>query len=105
MDEERYDAERKLAGDLSVLSTPATSARLAGTGVAQVLEAFRTESPDDPLWTGVQSIEPGQGHVDVTFKEALEPRPLPVGDVQVECHLYDEEALAKAAASRSTPSA
>jgi hypothetical protein len=102
---EQFEAERREVGDLSALSTPSTTARLPGAGAAPVLESFRAESPDDPLWKGVKRIEPAEGHVDVEFNEGLEPRPLQVGDVQVECHLYDEEALRKAEALRGEPAA
>jgi peptide/nickel transport system ATP-binding protein len=96
MDEARYESERKLVGDLSSLATPATSARLPGAGAAHVIESFRAEAPDDPLWKGVEPVEAREGGVQIGFNEPLEPRPLPVEGVQVECHLYDEEALAQA---------
>ena len=34
--------------------------------------------------------------VEIEWHEPLEPRLLDVGPVQVECHLYDEDALAEA---------
>ena len=34
----------------------------------------------------------------IEFRETLEPRPFEIGEVTVECHLYDEQARQRAAA-------
>jgi oligopeptide/dipeptide ABC transporter ATP-binding protein len=99
---ERYEVERKLVKDLSVLDEPATRVRLdpraaGGAGeIVQLLESARTEQPEEQLWKGVHSIAQSNGHVDVEFNEPLDPRLLPAGSAQVECHLYDSDALAVA---------
>jgi oligopeptide/dipeptide ABC transporter ATP-binding protein len=105
--EEEFEAERATLGDLRVLDTAGRKARLkAGAGrpgsdVASLLEALRAEDPDEPFWTGVESIEVGDSHVDVEWYEPVAPRPLPVAEVTVECHLYDEGALAEAGRRRA----
>ena len=107
MGEEQFEAERRVIEDLSVLDAPATSARLparsgaSGAEVLGIVEAMRAENPEDPFWRGLRRVEAGDGHVDVEWNDPVEPRPLPVGDSLVECHLYDEEALAQAEAARA----
>jgi peptide/nickel transport system ATP-binding protein len=64
--------------------------------VLRLFEAARSENPDEQLWRGVRSISGAPGHVDIEFNEPRKPRLLPVGNAQVECHLYDEDALAEA---------
>jgi len=41
------------------------------------------------------------GHVEVEWHEPVPPRPLPEGEVTVECHLYDQNALAEAERRRT----
>jgi oligopeptide/dipeptide ABC transporter ATP-binding protein len=100
--EERFEVERKLFKDLTVLDQPATRVRLeaqAGGGpdaIVQLLNAARSEDPDEQLWRGVRHVTSTDGHVDVEFNEALAPRLLSVGSAEVECHLYDPDALAQA---------
>jgi peptide/nickel transport system ATP-binding protein len=105
--EEQYLAERAAVSNLPALDTPSTRARLVAGGDARaddlsaLLERVRAEAPDDPFWRGVALVSPTDRHLDVAFHEPLEPRLLPSGDVDVECHLYDEEALRRAEALRS----
>jgi peptide/nickel transport system ATP-binding protein len=105
--EEEYEAERALFDDLGTLEAPVTTARVkAGSGrtgadVLTLLESIRSENPDEPFWTGVKGMAADTRHVDVEFREPLSPRPLAEGEVTVECHLYDEAALAEAARRRS----
>jgi len=107
MEEERYEAERRRFDDLSVLETPATRATLrarrgsTGEDLVAVVEDFRSDSPDDPFWTGVRSITPAEDRLDVEWHEPVEPRLLDAGRVKVECHLYDDEALAEAERRRA----
>jgi oligopeptide/dipeptide ABC transporter ATP-binding protein len=106
--EEQYEAERALVGDLSSLETPATSARVdAGRGgdaaaLVSLLETIRKANPDEPFWKGVRQVTPADGHVEVEWNEPIVPRLLPTGDSEVECHLYDEEALARAREAAGT---
>ena len=107
MEEERYEAERRRFDDLSVLETPATRATLrarrgsTGEDLVAVVEDFRSDSPDDPFWTGVRSITPAEDRLDVEWHDPVEPRLLDAGRVKVECHLYDDEALAEAERRRA----
>jgi oligopeptide/dipeptide ABC transporter ATP-binding protein len=102
MEEERYEAERRRFEDLSVLEEPATRvslrARRGSTGrdLAEVVGAFRADSPDDPFWKGVRSVTPAEDHLDVEWHDPVDPRLLDTDSVKVECHLYDDEALAEA---------
>lgn len=100
--EERYVAERAAIGDLEALDTPSTSVRIpagrdaTANDVLTLIERVRADAPDDPLWRGVSRMAAADRQVDVEFNEPLEPRLLPAGDVDVECHLYDEAALRRA---------
>jgi oligopeptide/dipeptide ABC transporter ATP-binding protein len=97
--EERFETERALVGDLSVLDTPATEVRIPirrgrGQELSAMLESIRAEDPEEPFWRGVRRLEAAPDHVDVEFQEWRTPRLLPHGEVQVECHLYDPEVAA-----------
>jgi oligopeptide/dipeptide ABC transporter ATP-binding protein len=100
--EDRYEAERELIGDLDSLDEPSGVARLeasSGHSAAEVLELierWRAEAPDDPFWKGVASVDADGDAVVVRFREGLVPRELEIEGGTVQCHLYDEEALAKA---------
>jgi oligopeptide/dipeptide ABC transporter ATP-binding protein len=100
--QERFELEQSLCGDLSVLDRPATSVELPVSRSAQpadllrVLEDARSTDADEPFWSGVRRLSPGSDHVEVRFKDFLEPRLLPVDGVDVACHLFDPEALAEA---------
>jgi peptide/nickel transport system ATP-binding protein len=101
---EQYEAERALFGDLDVLSEPTTRARVpVGRGtsaeaVVALLGSMRAETPDEPFWRGIRSIGGSGDHVEIEWNEPLVPRLLPHGATGVECHLYDDEALARARA-------
>jgi oligopeptide/dipeptide ABC transporter ATP-binding protein len=107
MDGERYEAERSRIANLDELETPATSAELraakgaTGGDVAEVVDGFRAYAPDDPFWKGVRKVTPGDAGVALEWHEPVEPRLLPAGAVEVECHLYDEAALAEAERRRT----
>ena len=99
---ERYEAEQAVMGDLTVLADPATRVRLkagdghSGADVVSLLETIRDESPDAAFWRGVKRVAADSDHADVEFHDPIAPRPLPHGDATVECHLYDDDALAEA---------
>jgi peptide/nickel transport system ATP-binding protein len=107
MGEEQYEKEQALLDDLSVLDTPSVSARLAARGqarggdVLRLLETVRGEDLDEPFWRGVRRMVAADSHVEIELHEPVEPRLLPSGDVQVECHLYDPDALAEAERRRT----
>ena len=103
--EEEFEAERATFGDLGVLD--AQGMQGPEEGEAGEVDAGETSScapracscrraPGEPFWTGVRSMEAGDGYVDVQWHEPVAPRPLPEGEVTVECHLYDGDALAEA---------
>ncbi|MGH2934359.1 MAG: oligopeptide/dipeptide ABC transporter ATP-binding protein [Gaiellaceae bacterium] len=108
MDEEGYEAERAAVGPVEELDVPVTHARLPVNGggrgeeVRAILARAREADPAEPFWTGVRRIADVDGHVEVEWHEPVEPRLLPEGAVEVECHLYDEDALAEAARRRLT---
>jgi oligopeptide/dipeptide ABC transporter ATP-binding protein len=98
----QYEAERAIVGDLSALATAATRVRLQssakdnGPALARFLETVRADDPDNPFWSGVRQIVVADSHVDLEMFEPLAPRQLGVGSSQVECHLFDDNALEKA---------
>jgi oligopeptide/dipeptide ABC transporter ATP-binding protein len=102
MPEERYEAERAVIESLDALDVPSRVGRIepaAGHSpqeVVEILERWRADLPDDPLWKGVAGIQVEDGAVAVRFHEGLEPRNLEVGEARVECHLYDDDALERA---------
>ncbi len=104
---ERYEAEQAVMGDLRALDDSGSSVRLkAGAGktgaeVVALLESIREENPDARFWTGVRRIEADGDHIDVEWHDPIAPRPLVQGDSTVECHLYDDEALAEAERRRA----
>jgi peptide/nickel transport system ATP-binding protein len=104
--EPEYERERELFGDLDELDRLSTEAVVpAADGrsdeVAALLERMREESPEEPFWRGVAEVRTTDGGVAVRFHEGLVPRDLPVGGARVQCHLYDDEALAAAEAARA----
>jgi peptide/nickel transport system ATP-binding protein len=98
---DEYERERVAVPDVGALEVATTTLRLPAPGLEAVLDRAREEIPDDPFWTGLESVKATGGSVDVRWHEPLEPRLLPAGEVDVECHLYDEEALARARALRN----
>jgi len=62
----------------------------------KVLDAMRSDAPDDPFWKGVAGTEVESGGVRVRFHEPRDPRDLDVAGSRVQCHLFDDEALAAA---------
>ncbi|MDX6357964.1 MAG: hypothetical protein QOH37_1018 [Nocardioidaceae bacterium] len=89
-----YEEEQAVVGDLAHLDTPSTTARLGSGGsgpVRALLDRIRREDPDEPLWHGVDSIEP-EGHgVTIRFREADSPPLRRAGGVEVACVLYPDE--------------
>jgi len=110
MAEPDYERERALVGDLSALDTTATSFRLeapAGSSGAEVrafLDRVRVEEPDEPFWSGVRRLGADGRYVEVELSEPYPPRLLPAGRVDVECNLFDDEALGRAEALRHSQS-
>jgi len=109
--QETYEAEQEVMGDLGVLDEPATSVRLkagagkAGAELVALLESIRDETPDAPFWKGIRRIAVDGQFAHVEWHEPIAPRPLDQGDTTVECHLYDEDALAEAERRRAETAA
>ena len=66
-----------------------------------IIERWRRQAPDDPLWKGVAEATVQDDAVRIRFRDGLTPRELELGRARVLCHLYDEDALASAAANRT----
>jgi oligopeptide/dipeptide ABC transporter ATP-binding protein len=89
-----YDDEQAVVGDLAHLDAPATRATLGSGGsgpVRALLDRIRQEDPDEPLWRGVDSIEPEGNGVAIRFREAGSPPLRRAGTVDVACVLYPDE--------------
>jgi hypothetical protein len=50
----------------------------------------------------VRDVADANGALEVDWFDPVAPRLLPTGRVEVECHLYDDEALAEAAKRRES---
>jgi oligopeptide/dipeptide ABC transporter ATP-binding protein len=103
MDPDAFARENRVIPNLDALDEESEEAmvpvgeRASGGEVAELLERVRAEEPDERIWTGVREIRAVEGGAVVQFHEAIEPRHLSVDGVEVECHLYDEEAQSRAA--------
>ena len=107
MSQEDYEAEQNVIENLSVLDVPSTDVRIQaqkgtqGDEVLRLLERLRADDPDEQFWTAVRSARVADGGVEVEWHDPIKPRLLPAGDVEVECHLYDQDALATAEQRRA----
>jgi hypothetical protein len=104
--EEEYETEQAIVSDLGALDEPGTTVRLPaksgrGAELHALLDGERAENPEEPFWRGVKRLEQAGDAVEVEFHEPIEPRLLPAGEVDVQCHLYDEEALREAERRRT----
>jgi peptide/nickel transport system ATP-binding protein len=99
---EEYEGERRIVGPVDELDQDATSVRVparrgaSGQQLLEILGRIRDDDPDEQFWSGVRELRAGDDHVQVDWWDPVDPRLLQSGAVQVECHLYDEEALAEA---------
>ncbi|MBM2822753.1 MAG: transporter ATP-binding protein [Thermoleophilia bacterium] len=99
---DEYDAEQALIEEIASLDVGASRVRLragkgaSGSDVQRFLERVRSEAPEELFWRGVRRMSADGENVEIEWHEPIEPRLLDVGPVQVECHLYDEDALAEA---------
>jgi oligopeptide/dipeptide ABC transporter ATP-binding protein len=103
MDADEFARENRVVPNLDALDEVSETAtvpagdRASGGEVAELLERVRAEEPDARIWKGVREIQAIQGGAVVQFHEGIEPRHLTVDGVEVECHLYDEDAMRRAA--------
>jgi peptide/nickel transport system ATP-binding protein len=85
-----FEREREAFGDLGLLDKPATTIRLPSSGGENLrtLQQMRADDPDEPFWKGVRRLGEGGSALEIEWHDPVEPRLQPVGDVNVECHLY-----------------
>ncbi len=111
MAEPEYRAEREVLESLDPLDAPATSARLEPASghdaaeISEIVERLRADAPEDPFWKGVAQMGVEDGAFAIRYHDGLDPRDVRVGESQLQCHLYDEEALAAAEVARGEASA
>jgi oligopeptide/dipeptide ABC transporter ATP-binding protein len=102
MDPDAFARENRIIPNLDALDEESEEVlvpageRASGGEVAELLERVQAEEPDVRIWTGVREIRAAEGGAVVQFHEAVEPRHLSIDGVEVECHLYDEEAKSRA---------
>jgi peptide/nickel transport system ATP-binding protein len=107
MGAEQYEKERAIVGDLGVVEKEASRVSVPtrggsnGKDLLAVLERVRAEDPEEPFWTGVRRMSATDHHVELEWYEPIEPRLIPAGAVEVECHLYDDEARQEAEQRRA----
>lgn len=95
MPEEEFERERIVVGDLGSLGAASTVARVPpgkGHGPADVealVDAWRADDPDEPMWRGVAATREEEGALRIEFRDPVEPSLQPIEDVEVACHLYD----------------
>jgi peptide/nickel transport system ATP-binding protein len=102
MEPDAFARENRIVPNLDALDEVSETATVpagdhaSGGEVAELLERVQAEEPDARIWKGVREIRAVEGAAVVQFHEALEPRHLSADGVEVECHLYDEEAKRRA---------
>jgi oligopeptide/dipeptide ABC transporter ATP-binding protein len=102
LEEEEFEAERAVIGDLGSLDEPGTEARVAAAGgydgadVREIIDRLREDAPEDQFWRGVREVETGATEVAIRFREPLVPRPVQAGEAQVLCHLHDPDVVSGA---------
>jgi peptide/nickel transport system ATP-binding protein len=103
MEPDAFARESRIVPNLDALDEVSETATVpagndaSGGEVAELLERVQAEEPDARIWKGVREIRAVEGAAVVQFHEGIEPRHLPVDGVEVECHLYDEDAKRRAA--------
>lgn len=93
---EQFARESAVLGDLAKLDeSRGNDVRLGSGGateVSAVLDSMRRESPDEPLWRGVERVDSAGSGVEVRFHPGVVPELRPTGAVQVACVLYPPDA-------------
>jgi peptide/nickel transport system ATP-binding protein len=100
-EEAQYEAERALIEDFTALDEPGTRVRLRAQGgragdLLELLGTAREADPSEPFWRGVKRASATSDGVEMELHAPVEPRPVEVAGVAVECHLYDGASLAEA---------
>jgi peptide/nickel transport system ATP-binding protein len=89
-DQETYNAERPLVGDLEKLELSHDSF-IPGKDPAALLamlEKLRDDEPDEPLWKGVKEMRADSGGVRVRFEDGIDPVLYETGASRAACLLY-----------------
>jgi oligopeptide/dipeptide ABC transporter ATP-binding protein len=89
---EQYERESKLVGsETGFASSTAVHAASGSPGeVLALLEDERSTRPEEPFWSGVQSMSVSGRSVEIAMQESVRPmlRQVPGSAVAVSCHLY-----------------
>jgi oligopeptide/dipeptide ABC transporter ATP-binding protein len=86
-----YDEEQAVLGDLDRLDESSVEATVGAGGpdaVRQILDRIKAEDPSEPLWSGVEAVDPEGSGVRVRFRPAGPPPLRRAGEVDVACVLY-----------------
>lgn len=90
-----YEQEQATLGDLEVLDVPTTRVIVGRAGGAEtthsLLDRARAEEPQEPFWSGVETLIDVPSGVEVVFRPGVDPQLRRVGDVRVACVLYPED--------------
>lgn len=95
-------ADKRVLGKLDALDEPSQQVSLGKGRAAEakaLLERIRDENPEEPMWTGVDSMEVTDAGVEVRFHESEDPRLRRDGSVDVACVLYPGESTTSPAGS------
>jgi oligopeptide/dipeptide ABC transporter ATP-binding protein len=107
--QEAYESERAILGSLDALDEPSQIARVpaasgrSGADIAQLLDKVRQDTPDDPFWKGVESVETTDDAVRLHFHAGVDPAMNAVGEVSAACLLHGDAAIGDVTARQTTP--
>ena len=88
-----YDADAAALGDLDHLDESATDVHLGDSSPEQVralIDRMKSENPDEPLWSGVASMDDERDGLRLHFVDGVDPVLRRAGGVDVACVLYPE---------------
>ena len=95
VDSDVFERERDLIGDLDELGARDRDLARIGAGdsvrVGAVFDQIREATAEDPLWRGVESVDPTDRGVEVRFHPAGWPGLRRTGGVDVACVHYPDE--------------
>jgi peptide/nickel transport system ATP-binding protein len=105
--QEAYEAEQAMLGSLESLDQPSRVARLpaasghSGSDIAQFLDKVRGETPDDPFWKGVESVQATDDAVSIHFHAGVDPAMNALGEVGAACLLHGDATVAEETGSEA----
>lgn len=101
--------ERPVLGDLTTLTEPGVTRAVVPVGgshtpgdVVELLATIRSQTADDPFWTGVRRVAVEDGQAVVRFADGVDPVLTQVGPSQVACLLYPGADARASTTHRST---